>query len=594
MASPYNLVDASGRFVANVILKKGRNELQIYHFSASSSPSSSHIIDETKTRRHETTHAIVSATWLNEHVVSKSLRESAKRKAAADTDTAPDTRNSETGAAALLAVAVASGDIHVFLPHAEVAVAKIQAPAPVVALTQSSTENCVWVLTETRSLVEINVLDSSNSRTVSFAQTDKDAGTLRFSPSHKKPTRGAESERLLVASTRLYLVDDAHASKPVLVEFADGDEDDRTQPIACLAPLFGDELSVLATRANCSTVALYDLEHAAKKPSVFSCPSRQIRGVRALSESLIAVFTDTGTELVAVRGDVLDCRVGTVRTNFKQINFVDMVVSATHGVVGIWYDGNEPRFVRVAADAAIDGEVQVDISYHPLADGRAEDGAPDILFMAEDNDSDPDAPDRNLAAADLFPFLRDRLTAAHASPRDVLRLCCRNNNETTIRDTIRLFSHSEQGAAMMCTLFQTVAREVARDPMRHTPLALWLKWLLLAHGGYISRQHDQEETLRALKESFLQGMHMMPKLLALQGRLQLLKSQADLRNKTNQLALDEDEDEDLAGLEDVGMVTKNNTTAFDDSVMYVNGENDDFEVEAGEVVHENGEPDAEN
>lgn len=591
-SSPYNLVDSAGQFVANIVSKNGRNEIQIYHFAASST-SSGPIVDETRTRRFELGEAITCATWFNNRDAVKSLRKLNKRKADSDSSAM---ENVETQPSTLLAVAFASGEICIYSPFADAAVGTIQAPALVISLTHSSTENCVWALTDSRNIIEVNTSSGTVNRTIKFLKTDKDAHTIRISPFKPKKAgrRGAETELIIVASSRLYLVDGAKSRNSVVAELADGDDDEKPAPINHVLLLLSDDLSFFTTRANSNTVSLYDLEDPTQKPSTYDCRSRRITGLRSLTDSLVAVFTDAGTEILSVKEDVLDGCVGTIRTNSKHVAFADMIVHEVHGVVGIWYDGIEPRFAHVANEPSFDGDMKINVSYQPLTEDKTEEDVPDITFVAEDELAEESEDYKNIPATDLVSLLRDLLTVSKPPRKEVLTLCCKNKHEETIKDTMRLFSRCEQCALIIANLFQIVIREVSKDPTRRSPLAVWLKWILLAHGGYISKQQEQEENLRALKESLTQGMTMMPKLLALQGRLQLLKSQADLRNKTNRLELDDEDELDvLTGLDaEIGNDTTNNTTMFEDSVMYANGENDDLEGETthnGTVIYENGE-----
>lgn len=603
MPSPYSLVDAAEAFVANIILKNGRNEVQIYHFSprSSSSSSSDPIIDESQTKRFEKDHAIVCACWLNDKDVVVPLRKAPKRRASEVESSSNKTvaGNGTKSPPALLAVAFESGEVQVYSPFSDSAVATVQAPATVVSLTQSSNENCFWALTDARAM-EFNAFDGTVKRTVRLGKVDKDLHTIHYSPFKVKTTshKSKSSESILAASAHLYLFDGTKSKKSFVAQYADADDDERAGSISHVLALESDDLAILVCREGSSTVALYDLEDPAQKPSTWDCKSRNISGLRSLTENLVAVFTDVGTEILTIKDDVLDSRVSTIRTNFKHIFFTDMISSDSHGVVGIWYDENEPRFERVSSDPSFEGDMKINIHYQAVADEHVEENAPEITFVADAEDEfEHDGASAKIATpTELYFFLRDLLTVKNVSRKKVLTLCSRNSEEVVIRETIRHFSQSEQCSTMVINLFQLVIREVSKDPTRKTPFALWLKWILLAHGGFISKQPEQEDNLRALKESLVQGMGMMPKLLALQGRLQLLKSQADLRSKTSLLNLDEDDEVDAFNAvdNDFGNDTTNNTTVFEDSVMYANGENDEFEGDNtinGTIVYENGEAD---
>ena len=190
-----------------------------------------------------------------------------------------------------------------------------------------------------------------------------------------------------------------------------------------------------------------------------------------------------------------------------------------------------------------------------------------------------------MGSEELFSQLSRLLTSEKVPKKEVLRLCSSNDNEDSIKDTIRLFSQSEKCCDLVENLFEIVSKKVASDPSRKSSLSIWLKWVLLAHGGYISKQEKLETSLALLQTSLDDGMKLMPKLLALQGRLQLLKSQAELRNKiSTQTQEEESEPEDEY---ETFNETFNNTTNIEESVVYANGENDD-DFDSIEQKDENG------
>lgn len=589
MPLPYNLLDSTGAFLANIILKNGRNEVQIYHFHPSSSTSDS-ITDDSKTKRYETDHAITCATWLNETHSDKIPRKTNKRKAYSDDGSVSSHTKAGSEPSALLAVAFASGEVCLYSPYSDGPVSSISAPSTVISLTQASAENCFWALTDTQTILEIETSKGAVNREINFSKVDKKVQSLFLSLYKPKSLshKSQDTELLLVASSRVHLVNGAKSKNHVLAELPSIDEEDSTGIVSTLRTMAFDELAILVSWENSNVVALYDLDEPSQKPSAWKCKSHRITNVRALTENLVAVFTDAGTEILTIKDNALNGRVAVVKTNYKRIAFADMIWNESRGVIGIWYDGNEPRFVKISSDPIFDGTVKVKINFQPVAEGPVEEDVPDITFVAEDDASESGKVEK-IAPSNLSPLLRDLLLEPSNNRKEILTVCSKNNDDDTIKEAIRLFSQSEQCETIVQNLFQLVSREVSRDPTRKSPLAIWLKWILLAHGGYISKQAEQEEHLRALKESLVQGMEMMPKLLALQGRLQLLKSQADLRNKTGNISL-EDEEDGFNGLDqDTGIDTTNNT-AFEDLVMYVNGENDDFEGEGDNgTLYENGE-----
>ena len=78
----------------------------------------------------------------------------------------------------------------------------------------------------------------------------------------------------------------------------------------------------------------------------------------------------------------------------------------------------------------------------------------------------------------------------------------------------------------------------------------------MTHGGALSKSGDHYSDFKQLQKGLSKGMEQMPQLLALQGRLQLLRAQAQLRD-----TLIEVEEPEEVGRES--------------SVVYANGEDDD-------------------
>lgn len=98
-------------------------------------------------------------------------------------------------------------------------------------------------------------------------------------------------------------------------------------------------------------------------------------------------------------------------------------------------------------------------------------------------------------------------------------------------------------------LFPVISDAVSKDTT-NTNLALWFKWIYLIHGKHIAKQD-----IAPVKEAKCQlelGVKLMSHLIAIQGKLQLLKLQNEMREKN--VARD---------------VT---TTIDDDNMVYANGE----------------------
>ncbi|EER30583.1 conserved hypothetical protein [Candida tropicalis MYA-3404] len=123
----------------------------------------------------------------------------------------------------------------------------------------------------------------------------------------------------------------------------------------------------------------------------------------------------------------------------------------------------------------------------------------------------------------------------------IIELCSAVNDAAVVKDVTKQIG---------LELFPTINEGVIKDAT-NANLALWLKWILLFYGGHISTQQDTG-SVKNLKSQLENGSKLIPHLVSIKGKLQLLKLQNEMRKKSP-----------------VGEVT---TTIEDDSLIYVNGE----------------------
>lgn len=558
MAAAYSVADASGAYIASVISKSGRNEVQMYGFAAGETPSPG----TPPIRRFElhSTHSIACVAWFNDSIAA--APRSGKRK---NGDAEPNGTANGHGAALLLAVATEDNEVWILSPHKSEPVSTLTGTERFVALTSSAAEHCFWGLTDAAALVEVNALSGEPVKSVKFGKTDADAALLARATHRLKLRAAHEPQPLVVASARMHLVDGGRTRKHVVAAFATADPDstlpDAEVSAVLLLAVAPDGRSVVVAREGSSVLQVYDVADPLLLPQEHQCAGTHIVGVAALAGDLAVALTPAGAEVFAMRDDESGPQ-AVVRTSSQRIA-VQNVCSTQQGTVAVWYDGVQPRFAVVDP---LDGDVVVDVGQRTATGAPARDESPDITFSAIEA-----VEIANVAPAELYAQLAALLLAKKPRRNDVLLLCLANDDEDTIKDTIRQFSAGEQCLALVNTLFDYVADKIAADPTRRLPLSVWLKWLLLAHGGYISRQRELAEKLRHLQSSLDVGMKMMPKLLALQGRLSLLKLQAELRSQIGQ------QDEQQSEQEEFNETF--NASNVEESIVYANGENDDFDNE---------------
>lgn len=227
------------------------------------------------------------------------------------------------------------------------------------------------------------------------------------------------------------------------------------------------------------------------------------------------------------------------------------VYVANGAVYGVWHDGVVAASTRLPWTASARGVTTVDVGAGTgkptTGKAGAGAGAPNgtgapLLTLPEETEA------TNMAPPVLHRALVDAL--AQEDSDAVLVLCSATTDDDTIKHTVKLF-HTEA-----LPLFVVVADEVALDPLALLLVLLWLRWLLLLHGLALAGDPLVMEPLRRLESQLGEGMKVLKHLLALQGRLQLLKSQGSLRK----LGGDSDDDEEPEEHDEPAVVFANGET----------------------------------
>lgn len=141
--------------------------------------------------------------------------------------------------------------------------------------------------------------------------------------------------------------------------------------------------------------------------------------------------------------------------------------------------------------------------------------------------------------------------ALKTNDTQMLESCLHVTDSATILSTIRRLT-----SPLAVQLLERLAERIARRPGRAGSLGIWVRWTLVAHGGYLVSLPDLMGTLSGLYTTLHSRAGALPRLLALQGRLDMLKAQVDLR-KALRSGVEEEEDDEERG------------------VLYVEGQDDD-------------------
>lgn len=535
-------VDRSGTYVASIRSTK-RNEVQIFGFKG---VESSLIISRKlsalewiKNYELPIEHALLGAVWFNdtEEGVAKSKK---RRLSRLESQSRP--------VVSQLAVLADNGDILVFSPLKDTVSRTIPTGETVVAISASGKHDFLWAATEKGDLLEVSVVEENVVKRVELGEISA------LSSASIKGNAVA-----LVGSTSLRVVDPSKSKKAVLHEFEEELAKIRYIKRSSALPNL-----VFISRNSSKVVTCYDIVDK----TVFGTflAHDEVNYLELLVDSegkeRLFAFTNSGIEVFSIEDHSQEEHLPVTTLNVE--NNTVIFSNATYrpeGLMGLWHHKNQTIGSSIEFDPEI-GQNLVLMRSNKEKKKKPQ-KEPEIVV-----DPLSQVEIHNLEPAELYRQLEELLR--DKTDPDVLILCKQNDDETNIKAAVKQFESSSH--ELTIRLFGIVSSAVTLDPSRKSSLAVWLKWLLLAHGGSISATTSQKRHLVELQTSLNSGMQLMPKLLALQGRLQLLKLQAELRQLLESVRID-DADE---------TVVNDSFGQTEESIVYANGENDDFEEEREE------------
>ncbi len=167
-------------------------------------------------------------------------------------------------------------------------------------------------------------------------------------------------------------------------------------------------------------------------------------------------------------------------------------------------------------------------------------------------------------------------------------------DESIIKPTI-LKIESQQAVLLL----KILVYKISNDPtnLNTKNLNIWLKYLLIAHAGYLKNSDNKSDLLTVLKplkdlhSNLVKTQNLLPDILSLQGRFNLLKAQQDLRKNVEKIKTNTSNNKKYNRKEigkEIGKeIEKENDNVTEE--MYINGEVDDIEETFSEDLDENEE-----
>lgn len=228
------------------------------------------------------------------------------------------------------------------------------------------------------------------------------------------------------------------------------------------------------------------------------------------------------------------------------------------------------------------------------------------VMQTEQNESDEDDEEEESLAERLEKITTDKTTSskkkkkksAHnsAGTLSVILTQSLKNNDHSLLETV--FSNNDHEVikntihritpVSAVQLLERIAERIARQVYRFDQLSVWLKWVVVIHGSVLASMPGLESKLAGLHATLTKKADTLPRLLEIQGRLQMLEQQNELKREILEDS-DSDEDAELSDVEYIEAIDDaeaNGDAAFLNGEVSSNEESEDEEEENGVLESE--------
>ncbi|KAL6949712.1 hypothetical protein ACO0QE_000368 [Hanseniaspora vineae] len=271
----------------------------------------------------------------------------------------------------------------------------------------------------------------------------------------------------------------------------------------------------------------------------------------------------------AVNGSlsVFDLQQGLCISNIvvNDAEIIDSAVLNDETLLVAWLNVNEPNFSIVANDAL---EPQLIIS-----NGKNAEADIPKSPIAEEEDSIEDVPAK--ASKKEKKDILESLTNAFNENKDIDQIVDIIESDKWNEDMIKNFVANKITKQNSIAIYESLSQHVAKNPWNDNHnCSLFLKWILILFNVHVSKKVSPtvNKTNKNLKHSLSSTSSTLPLLLSIQGKVEMLVAQAELRKEMQELSLDpsaadieQNEDPVLAEEEDDN----------EENIQYVNGEEND-------------------
>lgn len=305
--------------------------------------------------------------------------------------------------------------------------------------------------------------------------------------------------------------------------------------------------------ANIESVSIYDI----KSGEVVQSWKYEAEKLKVIGDYIFALGVD-GSIRVFQQG--VESSLSTIKVQGSEI--IDFI-SIDSNIIISWLNVNEPNFETVTYAQVSSTNVIVfnETEKKPPKEPKSE---PEPELSQEKK---PKKKVSKTKQEELSNSLTEAFEGGAPSKKILKILVSENWTEHRIECYVR----DELSEQQTNILFDILTKTLTQNAWSTSPnLFQWLKWTLTLRRPVISSlQSENNKSVKHLRSSLKASNETFPVLLSMQGKLEMLKAQAKLRNELTALSL---EDGDVQ----VDVVNQEQDGDDENKIIYANGEGDDF------------------
>ncbi|KOG99254.1 Utp9p [Saccharomyces eubayanus] len=341
--------------------------------------------------------------------------------------------------------------------------------------------------------------------------------------------------------------------------------------------------------ADREKLAAYDLSGDSNPAQVWSV---QVKKLRIFSDLIMALTADGKMHFFKISEADRICSIN-VNEDLEIIDFTP--ISKKQKILISWLNVNEPNFESISLNEIT---TKKNITINEGKETKLDESE---LKQPEVEKIEPEAQDEK---AKTETKINRKVSKSEQAEISNILLSHLESNSTELLDDLASESWTESEIKKfiltkinsldhLSRIFSTVSEPITQNPWNEQRLLpLWLKWLLTLKSGELNSINDKhtKKNHKHLKSALRSSEEILPVLLGIQGRLEMLRRQAKLREDLAQLTMQnqDGEDEEIEVIEHSNVINnplQDQTSSVkkpeQDSIVYANGESDEF-VDASE------------